>query len=154
RSSCACIGRSSPAQTNRRSTTESRSGAASREERNFSATAHGIADVNRVRGGKVFQVQCFFRSRRLGFEQMPPISPRQQSASNRRRKPLAVLLDEHVTDGAFGDLAAFIQEKHLLIASPEGLFILPVVKLAAGRLMAQEPVARGHSNGGNHNLPH
>jgi hypothetical protein len=106
-----------------------------RDNCNSSAAAHGIADVNRVRRCKVFQLQYSFGGCGLGFQQMPPINPRQQSAGNRRRNPSASPLDEHITDGALGHFAAFIQEKNFIIALPESLLVLLVVQLAAGRLM-------------------
>ncbi len=108
--------------------------------RDFSASTHGVADVNRIRRYQVLQLQRSFCCR-LGFEQMPAVNSRQQSASHRRREPAAIFFNEHVADGALGHLAAFIEEQHLVVAMPARLRVLLIVQLAAGGFVPQETVA-------------
>src|ERR1019366_1203336 len=102
--------------------------------------------------GKVFQPQDSFSGLWLGFEQMLAISTWQQSTSHRWREPSTVLLDEDVMDGCFRHFFALIEEKRVLETSRASQFVLLVIELTAGRLMAQESVFRGNAHIGNHNV--
>ena len=74
------------------------------------------------------------------FEQMPAINTCQQSALNRRREPAAVFLDKYTADGAFGHLAAQVEEQHVVEPPALGFELVENIRSALRSLVVKRRV--------------
>jgi hypothetical protein len=75
--------------------------------------ADSVGNVDRIRIAQVvFMQRALFDFRPRG-QQMSAVDAAQQSTRHRGRAPAAVLLHEHIADGALGEFAAHVEEEHI-----------------------------------------
>jgi len=79
-------------------------------ERGYANAAHGICDPHLIRAAEVFGSEAGFSDVRFSVEQMTAVDAGKQAVTGRWCAPSRAVADEDVVDGAFSNVAVFVDE--------------------------------------------
>jgi hypothetical protein len=106
------------------------------EAGDLAETADGVAEVDGLGVREVGKGEGLLAGGGVSSKDVCAEDARQDAGGERRGEKLSVEADEEGADGAFGELAALVEEENLVEAYGAGLGEFGVVELALGGLVA------------------